>query len=157
MGWNNENWIMLLLMLLVIILGLGFVLGSSSIMAYMYWPISYSKLAIPAINTNAKHIMLIAHGIGDTASNWSDTLQQTLQQQFSHEDDKVQVISLDWNPYSTSSFRYSVDGKRIGALLAEKILVSAELKSLHLIGHSCGSFVFKELPHQHQAIAGQIS
>lgn len=111
-------------------------------LAYTYWPTHYTQLDIPSINANTQHITLIAHGLNDTAASWSDPLKTILQEQ--HTESKTnhaQIISLDWNPYSQSTFRCSIDGKRIGALLGKKISTSTQLHSAHLIAHSCGSFV----------------
>ncbi len=98
-------------------------------------------MAMPPVSTSAQHIILIAHGLGDTAATWSNQLKSTMQQQLAQEGDAIQLISLDWNPYSIPSFRCSVNGKRIGAILGQAMSVSKQLESVHLIGHSCGSFV----------------
>ena len=56
-------------------------------------------------------------------------------------DDKVQIISLDWAAYARNTFRCSVNGKRLGKVLGDRLAANPSLQSVHLIAHSCGSFV----------------
>jgi hypothetical protein len=126
-----------LLTLLVGLPGALFLLVSVVLLIYTNWPLDLDELTLPEIETQAQHIVIISHGMRDDRSTWSDGLKDTLQAR----NELAQIISLDWNPYSGSTFRCSVDGKRLGESLGRRLAASRKLKSLHLIAHSCGSFV----------------
>ena len=122
---------------LVVLPGGCFVLASLTLMTYIYWPVSLDEAAMPDVEPSAEHIVIISHGLRDTAETWSDALKETL----SSRTREVQIISLDWNPYAQNTFRCSVDGKRLGESLGSHLAASSNLQSLHLIAHSCGAFV----------------
>ena len=132
---------MLLLAVFIILPVISFVLGSAAILVYIFWPSDYSRMTMPSINLAARHIVVIAHGLNDRPSSWSNNMRHSLKKKLSQELEESQVIALNWNPYSTNAFRCSVDGKRIGAALGAQMAQSTQLKSVHLIAHSCGSFV----------------
>jgi hypothetical protein len=159
--WIKRRWLFLLIFVLVIFPGLSFILASGTLLAYTYWPISYPKLAMPSINPNAQHIVLIAHGLRDTNATWSTPLKKIMEEKNSGQTSISQFIALDWNPYSSTTFRCSIDGKRIGALLGEAMSASSQLQSVHLIGHSCGSFVIfglcESLKEKRQTISIQTT
>ena len=96
---------------------------------------------MPLVNPDAGNIVVLVHGLNDNSSSWGTTLKQNFENQLSLEREISQVIALDWKPYSENALRCSVDGKRIGALLGKQMARSTRLKSVHLVGHSCGSFV----------------
>lgn len=124
----------------VVLLGVpagSFVLLSLSLMIYIYWPMSLDEAVFPDVDPGVEHIVVISHGLRDTAETWSDKLAATL----STDNGKVQIISLDWNPYAQNTLRCSVDGKRLGESLGNHLAASSNLQSLHLIAHSCGAFV----------------
>jgi hypothetical protein len=126
-----------LTIVLVVLPGGCFVLVSLTLMTYIYWPVSLDEVAMPDVEPSAEHIVIISHGLRDTAETWSDALKETL----SKHTREVQIISLDWNPYAQNTFRCSVDGKRLGESLGSHLAASSNLQSLHLIAHSCGAFV----------------
>lgn len=126
-----------LMMLLVIIPGIPFVLASAGFVMYTFWPINLDRVEWPEITPTTEHVVLISHGLRDTASSWSAALAKTLDQR----DGTSQVIALDWNPYSQNALRCSVDGKRIGHRFGEHVANHPGLVSIHLIGHSCGAFI----------------
>lgn len=131
------NWVKLFIWLLIVIPAIVFVVVSLSITFYMYGPRSYKQMKMPVLQTNIEHFILSVHGLGDNKETWSEPLQR--QQQLNNPD--AQVEALDWNPYAQSTFRCSVDGLRIGKLIGEHLARGETLQSVHLIGHSCGSFV----------------
>lgn len=135
------NWRKLALWLLVA-LPLGpFVLATVVITAYMYLPITYDELKPTELNSGAEHISIAAHGLRDTANSWALPLMHSMQSSSSASDRIAQHLAIDWNPYSQNTFRCSVDGKRIGYQLGVKLSALPNLKSVDLIGHSCGAFV----------------
>ena len=130
----------LLVWLVVIMPGLLFLIGSAGIMVYIYWPHSIDELDRPEFNSDAKHVVILAHGLKDTPSGWAEPLKHLLAKQEQFKD--TQIIPLDWNPYARNTLRCAVSGKRIGEALAEQLLQqNPTLVSAHFIGHSCGAFV----------------
>ena len=135
---NKKNVLRLLIALFVTIPLISFFLVNVVFLAYIYWFQNFEEMQMPAIDSTASHHIFLVHGLRDTADSWTHTLKQFLEKRG---EAGVQVISLDWNPYSQNTFRCSIDGKRIGRLIGEQLLAAEKLTSLHLIGHSCGSFV----------------
>jgi pimeloyl-ACP methyl ester carboxylesterase len=117
--------------------GLLFVLVSVVLMIYTFWPTQIDVRQNQMIDAEAEHVVIISHGLRDNPTTWSDNLKQTL----NAHPDKQQIIALDWNPYAQSTLRCSVDGRRLGAALGEQLALNQRLRSIHLIAHSCGSFV----------------
>lgn len=133
--YARQHYIKLALWLFIIIPLVPFVLLNVALMVYMYWPISYDKLPpLPAIESD-KSLTILAHGLHATPAQWSLPLKAMLEQQ-----PQQQVIALDWSAYAKDAFRCSIDGKRIGQQLGER-LAQQDVEQLHLIAHSCGSFV----------------
>jgi len=131
------NWLKLLIILVLIVPGAVFALGSAGFLAYIFWPQGFSDMSMPVPDPAARHIIVLSHGVRDTRKTWSDPLKDILEK----ENETTQVISLDWTPYANSTFRCSVDGRRIGFEIGKRLAAGSRLKSVHLIGHSCGSFV----------------
>lgn len=125
-------------MVFLVIPFVSFVVVNIAFFTYIYRIQNLDDMKFPVVNEGARHIFILAHGLGDTASKWADPLKYSLEKK---QEKSVQVISLDWNPYSQSLFRCSIDGKRIGEKIAGQLNTSSSLKTVHLIGHSCGSFV----------------
>ena len=126
-----------LFIVFIVVPGLPFVGVTLASAIYTYWPLSLDEIETPAMAEDVQHIVLLAHGLKDVSATWSDRVARS----FESGDPATRVVSLDWNPYSASTLRCSVDGMRIGAALAEEWSSRADLSSVHLIGHSCGSFV----------------
>lgn len=127
----------------VIIPGVPFVLISVGFQLYAHWPRDYSEITSIAIKPKTQYLSLSAHGVKDNPESWSNELQSIINDN-KHEQlielAKSQV-SLDWQPYSDNALVCSVTGKNIGEKLADNIARLPHLKAVHLIGHSCGSFV----------------
>lgn len=109
----------------------------------MHWPRDYQDVVNIALDPEVEYLTFSAHGVKDTPASWSDELQRTYSQiqQLPFSDLKKQQISFSWQPYSDNVFNCSVDGKNIGIRLGEQIAQLPKLKGVHLVGHSCGSFV----------------
>ena len=135
--WVSQHLIFVLLAVFLIIPVVTFLIGSAAILAYIFWPINYSDMTMPSINRDTENIVVLAHGLNDDPSSWSNALKES----FELRPTRDQVIALDWNPYSRNTLRCSVDGKRIGTALGHRMAESSQLRSAHLIGHSCGAFV----------------
>lgn len=133
----KQHWRKLAIWLLVIIPLAPFVIGTLLLVIYMYWPINYDKLIVDLPKSNEGRITVLAHGLKDNSASWSQPLKQI----FSDKNITDNVIALDWSDYAQDVFRCSVDGMRIGALVARKINREPSINSVHLVGHSCGSFV----------------
>lgn len=129
--------------LAVVIPGIPFVLFSVGFQLYAHWPRDYSDIASIAINPKTEYLSLSAHGVKDTTESWSNELQEVIKftknkQLFNYTKEQV---SLSWQPFSDNALVCSVTGKKLGETLADKIAKLSNIKAVHLIGHSCGSFV----------------
>ena len=127
----------------VVIPGVPFILVTLGILISMHWPKDYQSLLNISLDAEVEYFTFSAHGVKDTPASWSDELQQTYSQWQHLELNQIrsQHVSFGWQPYSDSVFNCSVDGKKIGFELGEKLSQLPKLKAVHLIGHSCGSFV----------------
>ncbi|GAC17099.1 hypothetical protein [Paraglaciecola arctica] len=140
----RKYWILRWLWWLSVVLpGVSFVLVSLGFLLIMHWPKDYQDVINIALDPEVEYLTLSAHGVKDTTASWSDELQRTYSelQHLPFSDLKKQHISFSWQPYSDNVFNCSVDGKNIGFKLGEKIAQLPKIKGVHLVGHSCGSFV----------------
>lgn len=126
-----------------VIPSVSFVLVSIGFILIMHWPKAYQDVLNIELAPEVEYLTFSAHGVKDTPASWSDELQQTYSQiqQLPLNDLKKQHISFSWQPYSDNVFNCSVDGKNIGFRLGKKMAKLPNLKGVHLVGHSCGSFV----------------
>ena len=115
----------------------SFLLLSLGVMTYIYWPTDVDELVVPGVEPNVEHVVVVAHGMRDTPATWSDRLAQAL----ATRGEREQIVSLDWSAYAQNAFRCSVNGRRLGESLGTDLAANPNLQSLHLIAHSCGSFV----------------
>lgn len=141
MHWLKQHWLATALMLFLFIPGAGFILLSAGLLIYTYLPVDYTRLETPPLSRDARHLVVLAHGLGDTPASWSAPLATTMAQQWREHETANQAIALDWHRYSTSSLRCAVNGRRIGQWLGARLSELPALESVHLIGHSCGAFV----------------
>lgn len=130
------RWVLILFLYLPV--GL-FVLGSIVFIVYMFWPVNLDDLESPDFSRTpkAKQVFILSHGLKDSSATWAEPLANTLKNRYP----RSNVVTLEWDQYSTSPFTCSVIGKRIGEKLASQLVDNDELQTLHLIGHSCGAFV----------------
>lgn len=147
----------------VVIPGVPFVLVSLVFLLFMHWPRDYQEVVNIDYAPDVEYLTLSAHGVKDTPASWSDALQSTFAvvEHSSFSKLKKQHISLSWQPYSDNVFICSVTGKNIGYELGEQIGKMPKLKAVHLVGHSCGSFVIfglcESLKEQNSSIGIQTT
>jgi len=123
----------------VIIPGIPFILGSLGFIAYAFWPRDLSSVINIPLNSKAEFISISAHGVKDKPDSWSDELQKIIKQ---NKIVKVQQnISLNWSEFSDNVLICSVSAKRIGHAIGQRLFKETKVKSIHVIGHSCGAFV----------------
>lgn len=155
--FRNEKqeilWLKLIIYLFVAIPGGAFIIVSIGTLVYIYGPINYSKIEMPVSDSEDRHIYVLAHGLRDTTASWSDPLKQILEEK----NQDARVISLEWKPYSENTFRCSVDGRRIGRIIGKELATGKRLESMHLIGHSCGSFVILGICEAVKSIRDDVS
>lgn len=136
-SWLKQHWLRLAIWLFIIIPTVPFVVVTLALIGYTYWPINDDKLAIELPHQNSDHLTVLIHGLKDDVTSWAQPLQKTLEQQ-----PNSNVLALNWQVYAQDVFRCSTNGIAIGERLAAKILNhSPRLNSVHLVAHSCGSFV----------------
>lgn len=157
--YRTNIWLRVFWWLAVIIPGIPFILFSVGFQLYAHWPRDYSNITSIAIDPKTEYLSLSAHGVKDTPNSWSNKLQNTIR-----DTNKKQLegliksqVSLSWQPYSDNALVCSVTGKNIGEKLAEKISLLPKLKAIHLIGHSCGSFVIYGLCEKLKQIQPSIT
>ncbi|MDO6426653.1 hypothetical protein Q4489_06485 [Thalassotalea sp. 1_MG-2023] len=73
----------------------------------------------------------------DSNRGWAKQLESLLKQHDEHEF----VINIDWEHYADNALTCSVNGRRIGTKIAEKLTQFDQLTSVKVIGHSCGGFI----------------
>lgn len=141
--YQSNIWLKLFWWFAVIIPGIPFILFSVGFQLYAHWPRDYSDITRINLNSNTEYLSLSAHGVKDTPKSWSNELQNTIKDSNNEQLAEFQKsqLSLSWQPYSDNALVCSVTGNNIGEKLAEKIVLLPNLKTVHLIGHSCGSFV----------------
>ncbi|WP_299082041.1 hypothetical protein [uncultured Paraglaciecola sp.] len=127
----------------IVIPSIPFILVSLGLLLLMHWPKNYQDVVNIDVNLDAEYLTFSAHGVKDSAASWSDELQLVYEQiqPLTSSDIHTQHISFGWQPYSDSVFNCSVDGKKIGYAVGEKVAQLPNLNAVHLVGHSCGSFV----------------
>lgn len=130
-----------LLVLFVILPGVPFVVATLVIAIGIYWPTDESRFAFPNIAPATKTLTIAAHGLRDSPSSWAQRLADQLNQSSTNTNLPAQHFALDWSNDASNSFRCSVNGRRIGNALGAQVAKLPNLQRLHLIGHSCGSFV----------------
>lgn len=127
----------LALWLLFVLPAAGAILLSLSLLLYMYWPHDFGEINFDAFTPTQSNVMVLAHGLRDTPASWIDPLLLALRDE--HYDG--QLMPVDWSRYARSEVRCAIDGRRIGERIGDQIASSEMVKSVHLVGHSCGAFV----------------
>lgn len=136
LGLTYKQWFLIL----VLIPGIPFFTASLFIVVYanLPWPME-NRLNFKKIDQNVRELIVLVHGKDDTPESWANGFAADLEA--AHLQNDQQVFALDWEEYSKDMFRCSLNGRRIGHKLAQTILEKPNIKRLHLIGHSAGSFV----------------
>ncbi|MDA1076312.1 MAG: hypothetical protein O3A63_16355, partial [Proteobacteria bacterium] len=135
--FSGRSIVFWLVMLFVVLPIFPALFGSIGFLLYIYWPIDLTKAQLPEVYSTTRHVILISHGLNDTAEHWPTDLKSAL----SPPDEHTQIIAFDWNPYARNTARCSVDGKRIGQLVGEHLAHQTAVQSVHFVGHSCGAFI----------------
>jgi len=125
--------------LFIILPGIPFVLITIGYIGYLYWPHDIDAITEIKLSPNATRLTLSVHGVKDTPSSWSDELQGLMAVYANNP--TQQQISVDWRPYSDNPMICSVVAKSIGQAIADNIIDNTQVRSIHAVGHSCGSFV----------------
>ncbi|MEP2650843.1 MAG: hypothetical protein ABJH06_02525 [Paraglaciecola sp.] len=128
---------------LVIIPAIPFILVTIGISVYVYWPRDYSSVIDFSVAENIEYITLSAHGVNDSPRSWSDELQHIMAIDSYPQLQPLakQHQSINWQHYSDNVFLCSVAGKKIGLEIGERLAKAPNLKAVHAVGHSCGSFI----------------
>ena len=137
-GRSPVFWIFVLV---VVLPGIPFVLGTLGVALYTWWPIPLERLEVPALAGDVEHAVLLVHGLEDSPATWSEAVAGS----FASDGSATAVVPLDWRPYSGDTLRCSVDGMRIGEEIGGQWSRLDGLASIHLVGHSCGAFVVQGL------------
>lgn len=136
LGLSAKFW----LWVLVLIPGIPFTVASLLILGYSNIPLPLgNKVKINSVREDTEELIVLIHGKGDRPSSWADGFAEELRHSVLKE--QQQVLTVDWGDYSTDLFRCTLNGRRIGRNLGRKLLSHKNIKRLHLIGHSAGSFV----------------
>lgn len=139
---NQPKAIKFLFWFFILIPTLCFVVATIAYFSYLFWPHDISSATSFPINSQATHLTISAHGVKDSPENWSDNLLEPI---LLRSPMQSQYISLDWRPFSDNPLMCSVNAEKIGQAIAVRIANETQVKSIHAIGHSCGSFVIYSL------------
>lgn len=128
------------LLLIIVVPGIPFVLTSIFIVVYSTtpWPTG-ETVKMEALSGQTEEVIILVHGKGDNPSSWADGFAAELDALLL--DDQQQAVTVNWSDYSTDLFRSTLNARRIGHDLGAKLARQDNIKRLHLIGHSAGSFV----------------
>jgi len=134
------RWLIIIFIILPVI---PFILSTLGLLAYSFWPRDFDESTNFIIDENTEYITLSAHGVKDSPASWSNQLMSIMHQSPSAtiKDLHQQTISIDWQKFSNNVFICSTAGKQLGFEIGTKIAKQANIKGVHVIGHSCGAFV----------------
>ena len=153
----KRHWLKVLLWLLVLLPLLSFVLVNLALLAYLFWPRSYNAIDFSRFVPVQHHAIVLAHGVTDTPASWALPLRE----HFTGQVPDADLYALDWSAYALDPLRCAIDGSRIGRRIGEQLVRSKSLQSVHLIAHSCGSFVIynicRAIKENHSAIRVQTT
>ncbi|NND68952.1 MAG: hypothetical protein HKN19_15285 [Halioglobus sp.] len=136
-AWLRRHWLITLTWVLLILPTVLFLLASLALLLYTYSPRDYGEMVRPDIAPGTVRVTVINHGLRDRLEHWAKPLQEEL---VAARYDGT-ALALDWRPFSDSTLRCSVDGLRIGRELGRYLAALPDLDFIHVVGHSCGSFV----------------
>ncbi|WP_286272199.1 hypothetical protein [Thalassotalea hakodatensis] len=119
---------------------LSFVLVTLVLLVYIFWPFTHYNIPFPEVSNSAHQphsVTVISHGLKDSNRGWAKQLESHLKQHDKHE----LIVNIDWEDYADNALTCSVNGRRIGTKIAEKLTQIDQLTSVKVIGHSCGGFI----------------
>ena len=128
------------LVLVLIVPGIPFVIGSAFIIVYstMPWPTG-ETVTMQKFAATTEELIVLVHGKGDHPSSWGNNFAAALNTRVLGNDQ--QAVTVNWSDYANDMFRSTLNARRIGHDLGSKLVKNKNLKRVHLIGHSAGSFV----------------
>ena len=107
---------------------------------YARKPVDTSGVSLPSALTKAKDVAIIFHGSGGPDRETADVLSRFRAQDKAAGLDR-EVIVYNWMPWFTADTdRLSFQSASVGASLGKALAGNRELRSLHIIGTSAGSF-----------------
>ena len=107
---------------------------------YALSPADISGVGLPPAFQRARHAAIIFHGSGGPDRETSDVLAR-FRQQDAAAGFKREVIVFNWMPWFTSNTdRLSFQSASVGAALGKMLASNRDLRSLHIVGTSAGSF-----------------
>jgi len=133
----RKHWLKIGLWVLIILPLVGFLVGSAFILAYMFWPRDFEHVNISKFESTSSHTAVLAHGLKDNPSTKLDSLKTDYRQALPN----ARVFAVDWSRYAQNTLTCATNGKRIGERIGRKLAANPNIENLHLIAHSCGSFV----------------
>ena len=133
----KKHWLASAVALFIGFPALSAVLGSAILLAYIYWPHQFDSIDFSRFTTARPELIILAHGVRDNTTSWVDPLRDVYRNNGFDGD----VLPVDWSKYAGSSVSCAIEGRRIGELIGERVAHSTRVRSVHLIGHSCGAFV----------------
>ncbi|WP_460226547.1 hypothetical protein [Aurantivibrio infirmus] len=149
----KRHWRRLAIWFFLIIPIASFFLVSICIQIFAFWPNNFNGIDFALFESKTSHQLVMAHGMKDGTNTWINELNSIYEK---NSYDGI-VSSVDWSAYSLNTFRCAPYGKRIGQRVGESIAKNTELKSLHLISHSCGGFVIYGICEAIRKIRPEIS
>ncbi|MDC8829449.1 esterase/lipase family protein [Alteromonas gilva] len=131
-----QSW----LIILFVWPAIPFVVVTLGLLAFSYfpWPLTFD-IDAPVVAGNKEELIILIHGKDDSPDTWPTAFAKELEK--SVLTDTQQVVTVDWYEYSTNLFRSANNARRIGHQLAEVLLENKQLKKVHVIAHSAGSFM----------------
>ena len=146
---RSKTWTFwLLLFLFYLPLGAA-VVTSIAMLSYIHWPFRHFDIALPEQIT-ASNLTIITHGVHDDTNGWVSEFAA----QISATSD-TDVIALDWSHYSRNPLTCSVNGERIGRLVANEFKDFKQIQNVTMVGHSCGAFVIYGFCDEFKALGKQ--
>lgn len=128
------------LVILFVLPGIPFVVVTLGLMIFTYfpWPPTFD-VEQPAVSSRTEELIILIHGKDDNPNTWPNAFAEDLAQKVLT--DTQQVVTVNWYVYSTNLFRSANNARRIGHQLGESLADNKQLKKVHLIAHSAGSFM----------------
>lgn len=126
-----------------------FIAGYSS----LPWPTG-EHVKMTTVSDGTEEVVVLVHGKGDSASSWADGFAAELEASILSPDQ--QAVTVEWGEYSNDLFRCTLNARRIGRTLGEKLSEHKKIKRLHLIGHSAGSFVVYGICEKIKELAADV-
>jgi hypothetical protein len=105
-----------------------------------------SAAAAPAaaVPADTRHLIVVIHGSGGRSDPTVLALHQRLLE-LTAGVAGVSVLRYVWSPESDNRLRAGAHGERMGMLLGQQLAAVPTLESLHLVGHSAGSYLLDPL------------